>query len=152
MALVEQTKKRGPYGDTAVELEWDKLAPGDEVAFISGRHSYYGNTVKMYTVERLTATQIVMTDGTRWYRKTGRQVASNDYYPLLHPQADDVIDAHQHTQHRLFLRALEGVSKRKATTFRNMMSDADDATTICASFRARITALEGKRRKPDAAV
>lgn len=145
MALVEHTVQLGPYGRDESRLVWDKLEKGDEVAYISSR-SYYGEDVSTFIVDRVTATLIIMTDGTRWYRKNGQQQGGSSWDALLHPLNDRVIPAKQQAEFRAFKRALEMHIKVKANGYQEMMTYGDAVDKVRASFQARITILEGKRR------
>lgn len=147
MALEMTTTAPDYLGRTRTHLDWMKLEPGDVVFHITGKSSYYGAVDKRLTVERLTATLIVMADGSRWRRDDGTEFGGTRFDDvLMHPQDDSVINVQQQVEFRMFKRALEDIAKRKATTFQQMMSDADEVDKVRSSFQARITILEGKRR------
>lgn len=149
MALVEKEQPL-PFGGRRLQLVWDRLEKGDKVAFLSGRNSYYGSSLKLFAVDRTTATLIIMDDGSRWYRRNGQQQASSDHTALMHPQDDQVIDAQQQTEFRAFKRALEECFKIQASGYQELMKYGDAVDKVRASFQARIGILEGKRRKPRA--
>ena len=69
-------------------------AKGDRVAVYC--HGSYANTVRFDTVERLTVTQIVLADGSRWKRGSLREVGSARggalFYELKMPDDPLVLD------------------------------------------------------------
>lgn len=149
MAVEETTTKLDYMGRMFTHLAWEKLEKGDEVAFLQGYRSYYGLDVKMYTVDRLTATQIIMTDASRWYRKNGEQVASNDRTALMHPQDDRVISTLLEQEHRAFKQALVEASKIKTTSVpAALLEQRGQVENAVRKFGARVLLLEAKRRKP----
>lgn len=132
-------------------LDWEKLEPGDKVAQVTDRSSYFGQRAVFYTVARLTASMIIMDDTSRWYKKSGTRRGGSPWDVLRHPQDDEVITVQQRMAYLAFTRKLEEVSwMTDATTYAQMMTIADGIDKIRASFVAQITILEGKRRKPDA--
>lgn len=69
----------------------DGLKPGDEVRqIICGRYGM-GRSVKTYKVERLTAAQIVMSDGTRVRRKDGLIIGEQGFRRFLEPIDPEVL-------------------------------------------------------------
>lgn len=73
------------------ESEWlNALKPGDKVA-IPGR---WNGTNKVGTVERMTATQIVLIGGDRYRRDSGRQVGGTDSWNVrwIRPVTQDFLD------------------------------------------------------------
>lgn len=57
--------------------EWlESLGPGDRVA-VTGR---FGGLPSLGTVERTTKTQIILSNGSRWRRSSGRQVGEASGY------------------------------------------------------------------------
>lgn len=147
MALVEKTVPAlWRSARDELVLDWSALEPGDDVAFLADTRSYYGSRVVYYTVERVTATQIIMEDGSRWYRKNGQQVAGQSSEALRHPQDDEVLNSLLASEDRLFKRALEDLAKRRTTTQEQRLRDKQDAEKIAAGYGARLLALEGQRR------
>ena len=93
------------FGREVLELDANALEPGDRVATVNGN---YGRTsANTYTVERLTATQIVMCGerSPRFRRDTGTAVGDN-FCHLLPLNDPDVLRAFQSMAAR---RAAEGI-------------------------------------------
>lgn len=152
MAIEEITTQPDYLGRRSrTHLAWDKLEKGDEVAFLCDTQSWNGASVKMYIVDRLTATQVIMTDGSRWYRKNGQQVASSDSSSLLHPLDDQVVNTRLEMEHRAFKRALEELAKQKTSSqFNMLMAHRLGVESLTRRFGARVRQLEALRRGPDA--
>jgi hypothetical protein len=94
--------KKGPHGRDVATLDASALEKGDVVATVSS--NYAGSFPTIYIVDRVTATQIVMTGehSPRFRRDTGVKVGGRWSSRLLPMNDPDV------------LRALQGVTARNA--------------------------------------
>lgn len=145
MALVEREVTNYAFKVTGKELIWQQLAAGDKVAVVNSR-SYYGAEVTLFTVERVTATLVIMEGGSRWYRNTGKQVASNSWDKLRHPQDDAVINGLEEAETRRFKRRLEELAKGPTTGYAQMDTLILEVKAAANLYASRINALEGQRR------
>jgi hypothetical protein len=84
----------------------DKFKVGDEVAV----HFGY-NSVRLDRVARLTKTQIVLTDGSRFNARTGREVGDGSFYRahLARPTDDD----REKVARRRLMDAFNNIEPRK---------------------------------------
>lgn len=99
--MVVIKSEKGPYGRDEAMLDASALEKGDVVATVSS--NYEGSYPTIYIVDRVTATQVVMTgnQSPRFRRDTGTKVGDN--WRRLLPMNDPDV-----------LRALQGVTARNA--------------------------------------
>ena len=76
------------------KYDHSQLKAGD-LAFYGGHRGfgYGGFTFTKTIVDRLTTTQIIMADGTRFRRDTGRKIGPGDTSHLLDPKGEQLRDA-----------------------------------------------------------
>lgn len=94
--------------DTTAESSW--IREGATVAVIDGRY----NTITFETIERLTATQIALTDGRKYRRRPVRaELRPGHRTPtrLADPEARAVVDAYARQQLRDFVSAASRVTE-----------------------------------------
>ena len=77
-----------------MKYDHSQLKAGDPAVYGGHRGFGYGGfTIKKTTVDRLTSTQIVMVDGTRFRRDTGRKIGTGDTSHLLDPKGEPMRNA-----------------------------------------------------------
>lgn len=130
MAIVLKRVKGTRY-DTIGEVVLDTtlLEKGDQVAVIEG-HWSEPSTVTVLTVERVTATQIVLAERTARYRRAdGSKIGDYGAYALHWTRSPQVFAATQRGVMRDLKRATERLLKETP-------KDADARLKICAQVGA----------------
>ncbi len=78
-----------------------KLGPGDYVVL---RHGYHYDKRSLVKVKRVTKTQIILEDGLRFSKKTGREIGASGWYaPIVEEATREVIEEIKHENYKMRL-------------------------------------------------
>jgi hypothetical protein len=135
-----------------MSFDFAKLQPGDPVAYMDhfGRGWSSNAKVRFATVDRVTATQIVLSGGVRFRLKDGRRVAGSPYSKLMDPGSDDALGAHVGgrvlEEHNRVMRALSELHRvREPNTVKAMAELLDRIAGVVDVSRARLREIGGGR-------
>ena len=129
------------------KYDHSQLKAGDPAAYgsLSGGWGYGYVQIHHTTVDRLTATQIVMKNGTRFRRENGRKVGSDwQGTRLLDPKGSEVREAILAQEVQGFGPALDQWDKqrRQVRTLDGWAICLSQLEALIASARRRITEIE----------
>lgn len=153
MAVIRVPLERKSYQRRQYRLDYTALEPGDKAALT--HRTYGGLDVTVYTVKRLTASQLVCeatVNGRTWEarfrRDDGRQVGESDRWNVLVAVDDDeVLDAFQAKLMRKFRAAMEKCAGQRAETYDQRVDALVQCAGLATEYAHQLAQIEGQRRK-----
>lgn len=122
------------------QTDTDWIVEGAEVAEYNSR-GYSGGTVRLTTIARLTATQIVLANGNRYNRERRRPVGDSSYGKELLPAGDErVLETLSRDQFTEMSRTVEDILRAVRNGKKARLDALNEIETAVAEARAVIEA------------
>lgn len=133
-----------------MSFDHNSLAVGDHVAYTYSKG--LANRITFATVARFTATQIILSDGTRFHRKDGRQIG--DWHTsLVAADGPEATYARVHGVHLRALNALYELQRTSASGKANAVTQwLDRVANVVAESRNRLDEIPGRALLDEPAV